>query len=117
MILEKFGVGWITAFEERIQNILKLFPKASITNTYRRLGMLNVTFETLDNTEQYVLNCVSHKLERESVRVCERCGKFASIRKDPELLERLTLCWTCYALELSSRDEHSITETSTIIES
>lgn len=117
MILEKFGIGWITRFEERVNNVLKLFPNATVTHSHRRLGMLNITFHALDTTEQYVLDCVSHKLERESVRVCERCGKYASIRKDPDLLERLTLCWPCYALELSSRDERSSEEPSTDMES
>jgi hypothetical protein len=106
MILEQFGLGWRDKYELRIKDILSLFPSASVKKLYRRLGMLAIEFTTLDNTEQFVLDCVSYKIERESARICEICGNNAhGIKKDPALAERMCLCWKCYAMELSSIDE------------
>jgi hypothetical protein len=113
MLLQNFGKGWVDKFETRLHDILQLFPNATVTRTFHRHGMLGIQFSTLDTTEQYVLDCVSHKLERESAKVCEHCGKYGFIRRDERLVHRQVLCLPCYALELSTRDELNAEESST----
>jgi hypothetical protein len=109
MILENFKIGWKETFEERIQNVLKRFPHAQIKNVKRHYGTLLVEFEILDNTDQFILDCVSYKIGRVSGKTCEGCGKTAHgvIKNDDRLSEPMCLCWKCYALEINSWDDRN----------
>ncbi len=106
MILEKFKTGWQKAFEDRIQALLRIFPNIKLTNISRYHGMLRINFQALDNDEsiQYIINCVSHKIERDSARICESCGEYG-IRRDSYLQEKMCLCWKCYALEVDALEQ------------
>lgn len=103
MILEKLKTGWQEAFEERINNVLKRFPHARVKIVKRHYGTLLIEFETLDNTDQFILDCVSYKIGRTSGKICESCGNGTrGIKKDDRLPEPMSLCWKCYALEIDS---------------
>lgn len=105
MILKDFKTGWQEAFEKRIQALVRVFPNVKLTNINRYHGMLRISFQALDNSEdtQYILDCVTHKIERDSARICENCGGYG-IRRDSYLQEKMCLCWKCYALEVDALD-------------
>lgn len=98
MILEKFGVGWRNTFECKLERLFQILPDLRLVNVERFNGMLRIKIETLDNDIQYIVNCVVYKIERDSVRVCEECGKPTNGRRIELLPEPMSLCWTCYAL-------------------
>lgn len=99
MILKEFKTGWQEAFEPKVQALLRLFPDTAVKIVYKKHGLLKIVFEHLDKDMQYVLDCVSYKLERESSRICEECGKYG-VRRELYLSEKTCLCWKCYALEV-----------------
>lgn len=98
MILEKFGVGWRNTFEDKLQRIFKILPDLQLVNVERSNGLLKIKIETLDKDIQYIVDCIVYKIERDSVRICERCGKPNNGRRIELLPEPMSLCWTCYAL-------------------
>lgn len=98
MILDKFKTGWQNTFEKRLTYIDSVLAPGSIKSIERFRGMLRVKFETLDNDMQYVLDCVSYKMERESVRICENCGEYSFRRFEEYLEEPMSLCLRCYTL-------------------
>lgn len=118
MILENFKIGWQKAFEEQINHVLKRFPYARIKTLKRHYGTLLVEFETLDNTDQFILDCVSYRIGRVSGKTCEGCGNIARgiIKNDNRLPEPMCLCWKCYALEINSWDDRNIVGTPEIQE-
>jgi hypothetical protein len=104
MILRNFKTGWVEAFEQKIQTLLTLFPESKVLSIKRHLGMLRIEIEAIDKDRQYVINCVTYKIERESARICEICGKYGT-RRDSYLPETMCLCWRCYALEVDALDQ------------
>lgn len=115
MILDKFKTGWQEAFERKIQALVNTVPNIKFLSAERYHGMLRIKFEALDKSEdtQYILDCVTHKIERESAKTCEKCGEYGT-RRDSYLPEKMTLCWMCYALEvdaLSNTNTITFTET------
>jgi hypothetical protein len=55
----------------------------------------------LDKSIQYIVDCVTYKIERESALTCESCGKHGKPKIDM-LPEKMCLCWKCYALEVDA---------------
>ena len=107
MILNEFKLGWQNAFEEKLQYLFKLFPNLAVKRIIRFHGMLRVELLALDSDAQYVVNCVTYKIERDSTHVCEECGEWG-VRRGTELLpERICLCWKCYALMASALESPS----------
>jgi len=102
MILNKFGTGWKELFEKRLEYVNNVIAPDSIKNIERYRAMLRIKFESLDNDLQYVLDCVSYKIERESAITCERCGSYGSRRLSDLLPEPICLCLTCYTLEVDT---------------
>lgn len=117
MILSKFKTGWQETFEKRISDVLKRFPHAEVKNVKRHYGTLAIEFQTLDEIDQYVLDCVSYKIGRHSGKVCENCGAVAlGVKKDERLPEPMCLCWKCYALEIDSWESRNTAGNSEIEE-
>lgn len=106
MILEQFKPGWQSKFEPKLEMLNRLFPTSTIATTTRYHGMLKITATDLDNDIQYVLDCITHKIERESASTCEECGKYG-IRRDAYLLEKTCLCWQCYVLEIDRLQQNT----------
>ena len=106
---EVFGEGW-KSLEDLLNEIVISLPFAKIQKKYHRFGMLCVEFVPLDNpAEQYILQCIAYKLERDSALLCERCGSSGRARKD--LDPRRVLCLPCYAITLSDASEKEQQET------
>jgi hypothetical protein len=101
MVLENYGIGWQTAFESIIQQLLILYPDLTIRSIRRKSGMLEILVDkTLDKPNQFIVDSTMFKIERVSARVCEHCGKRGRRTKNnPYLPEILCLCWACEALE------------------
>lgn len=100
-MLNNFKVGWKNIFEKRLTYIKTLFGDNIVIKPTRYKGMLRIHFETDDENIQYILNCISYKMERESAKICENCGK-QGIRRKELLDEPMCLCLTCYALTVDS---------------
>jgi hypothetical protein len=95
-MLNNFGLGWRNKFEKRFEYVLTSLNNVSLTRVKRYKGMLRSKFKTDDNELQYVLDCVSYKIERESVTVCETCGDYGRRRITKWLSEPMCLCIPCY---------------------
>lgn len=113
MILTKFKTGWQNAFEHKIQYLFDLFPDLKVESILRTHGLLRIKLKApLDKSVQYVVDCVTFKIERESATTCEVCGEYG-IRRDAHLPDKMCLCWKCYALELdelANRNELSLSK-------
>lgn len=95
-MLNNFGIGWRNLFEKRIEFITEFLPEISVSSLERYNGMLRVKFTSTNEHIQYILDCVSYKIERDSVRTCELCGRYGFRRNDEILSESLCLCTTCH---------------------
>lgn len=107
MILENFKEGWQKAFEERLVSLFKIFPGLSVKSMQRYRGMLRIQLEALDSEVQYIVDCVTYKIERESGNTCEVCGAIGK-RRSQLLPETLCVCWKCYALEVDALESRNI---------
>lgn len=108
-MLNNFGTGWREAFITPINSMLTLLPDVSITSIQRFRGMLRIEAAALDKDVQYLVDCVTYKIERESVNTCEECGNHG-IRRDAHIPEMMCLCWKCYALKVDSLQTNITTE-------
>jgi len=100
-MLENFGTGWKNAFEKRLDTIRNIFPEVRIKSINRYFGMLRLDFIAPSDDIQYVVDCVAYRIERESAKKCEMCGKNGVRRTgDLRLPEAKCLCINCYAVEL-----------------
>ena len=100
MNINEFESGWSEYFGPKLESVNKLFPAISYSAA-RYNGMLRVAFKASDDDTQFVLNCISYKLERESASRCESCGKQGLRRtNDDRLPYAQCLCTSCYALRL-----------------
>lgn len=100
MTLETFGSGWYNTFENRIELLKRVFSDITIERIERFKGMLRLRLLARNEETQYIVDCVSYRIERESAKCCEECGKYGLRRFDPRLPEAKCLCLKCYALEL-----------------
>lgn len=90
------GKGWISLIDKAYAISSKL-EFAKIESISREYGMLKIKFaQVLDKHEQYLLDSLSYKIERDSVHTCEECGAYARRRKNLETT--LALCTVCYTL-------------------
>lgn len=101
-MLNNFKTGWQSLFEKRLVYIKTLLGDSVVITPERYTGMLRIKFETSDENMQYMLNCVSYKIERESAKICEHCGKYGVRRFDEVLDEPICLCLDCYVLTVDS---------------
>ena len=95
-MLKEFGTGWSNLFENAIKYAITSLPDVTLTNIERYKAMLRVTFTTSNKDLQYILDCLSYKIERESARTCETCGSYGFRRFSEWLSEPLCLCTPCY---------------------
>lgn len=95
-MLNDFGSGWSTLFEKHINYVVTSLPEVKLSSIERYKAMLRVKFETSNEHLQYVLDCFSYKIERESARTCETCGGYGFRRFSEWLIEPLCLCTQCY---------------------
>lgn len=100
-MLDKFGTGWRRVFSKRLNAMLDKLPDISVIAVERFRGMLRIEAKALDNDVQYIVDCVTYKIERESVNTCEECGNHG-IRRDAHIPEMMCLCWKCYALKVDA---------------
>lgn len=100
--LKSFGKGWQEVFAPKLEILTKMFPTINTITCSRYFGTLRITADGgLDNDQQFVVNCVLYKIERESARICENCGVKGK-QKLEYLSEKKCLCWKCYALEVDA---------------
>lgn len=111
--LENFRNGWKTTYEPYFQFIYEKFPNAVCESAIRYMGMLRIKFTSPNELDQFALDAIAYKLERHSVRICEVCGSTRGIRikHDERLPEIMCLCWKCYAMEVSSIEDHNSSTT------
>lgn len=109
MILENFKIGWKKEFEPKIELLFRLFPDITVASIQRYHGMLKIAMSALDKDTQYVVDCITYKIERESASTCEGCGKHG-IRRDAYLVEKMCLCWQCYVLEVDSIQQNPVSK-------
>jgi hypothetical protein len=92
--------GWHKLID-RAYAIVDLLPFAEISDVTTNHSMLQINFDaTLDNSQQYVLDCISYKIERESAKMCEECGLNGFRRKD--IAHSPCLCTTCYTIQYNN---------------
>lgn len=101
MLLNNFGLGWRGKFEQRLETLFKYFPETTVEDISRFRGMLRITLRGLDKDIQVILDSVTYKIERESVRICELCGNIGTRRNDDGFEEMKCLCWKCHTIELN----------------
>jgi hypothetical protein len=101
-MLNNFESGWKDTFTPYLNYVLELFPSATIERIDRYKGMLRIKMLGSTPNEQYVLDGVCHKIERDSVRMCEHCGKHGFRRFDEHLPAIKCLCFACYVHEVDS---------------
>jgi hypothetical protein len=95
--------GWHNLVD-KIYAITEVLPFAKVVDIKLRYSMLQIIFESsLDKHEQYVLDSISYKIERESARICEECGLSGIRRKD--IANSPCLCTTCYTLQYNEMME------------
>jgi hypothetical protein len=99
-MLNNFELGWRKTFTPYIEYVLELFPSTVVQRVDRFKGMLRIKMLGSTPGEQYVLDAVCHKIERDSVKVCENCGKHGFRRFDEYLPEPKCLCFACYVHEV-----------------
>ena len=100
-MLKEFGSGWINSFAKPISILQETFPDIIINNIYRKYGMLYLDIAASNSDIQYIIDCVSYKITRDSAKLCEECGKFGYRRQDNRLpVHPKCLCSLCYILEL-----------------
>ena len=114
-MLDVFGNGWKHKFQDNLLEIVQLFPDITVEYITNFEGMLRIKLTSLDKTIQYMLDCVTYKIERDSAITCETCGKRGR-RTQPDdafFKQRKCLCWTCYAIEIDSMESHNVNKSST----
>ena len=101
-MLEQFGEGWRNVFTKRLEYLQKVSPDVRFTSIERFCGMLRVEASTDSTDSEYLVKAVLYYIERESVKTCEKCGKYG-FRRDTSLLPvQKCLCLTCYTLEVDN---------------
>lgn len=101
-MLNNFGTGWKTLFEKHIEYAVSVLPDVYVESVQRYKGMLRITFKSSNEHLQYILNCFSYKMERESAKTCEKCGKYGHRIFDERLDEPMCMCLDCYVLTVDS---------------
>lgn len=97
---ESIGLGW-NSLIDKVEGIIHILPFAKIISISKVHTMLNIKFvQVLDKHEQYVLDCIAYKIERESAKVCEDCGKPGIRRSNLPIVQ--VLCTVCYALKYNA---------------
>jgi len=101
--MNNIEIGWYSLID-KVNDILKKLSFGEIESIKREHAMLKIKFgQRLDKLEQYILDSISHRIERESVRLCEGCGKFGARRMN--LTVPQCLCIECYALKYNDMME------------
>lgn len=78
-----------------------LLPFSKIIDITTDHSLLQIHFaEALDKDAQYILDCVTYKIERESAKLCELCGEFGIRRTN--LPVKQCLCTKCYTLQYNT---------------
>jgi hypothetical protein len=101
-MLDNFKEGWRNKFESCLNYVQTTLPEARIESIERYKAMLRIKFVAPNPDMQYLLDCLSYKIERDSARMCEFCGEFGYRRLDELFTEPLCLCFTCYVREVDS---------------
>ena len=97
---DNVGLGWNNLIA-KVEGIISILPFAKLASISKVHTMLNIKFEkVLDKHEQYVLDCIAYKIERESAKLCEDCGVPAIRRSDLPTVQ--VLCTVCYALKFNA---------------
>jgi hypothetical protein len=100
---ENIKTGWHDLLD-KVYAITEILPFAKVLDIRLRYSMLQIIFESsLDKSQQYVLDSIAYKIERESARICQECGKNGNRRKD--IAESPCLCTTCYTIQYNEMME------------
>ena len=91
------NIGW-KALVQQASKATELLSFAKNLTLARHNAMLRVSWDHCDNPdEQFILDCISYKLERASAKTCEHCGAYGLRRT--AIPEPTSLCFSCYGLE------------------
>lgn len=101
-MLNNFGIGWRNLFEEHVEYVKNSITGVTVVSVERYKAMLRVKFQTEDKNLQYILDCLSYKIERDSAKTCEHCGEYGFRRFSEWLQEPLCLCTPCYVKHVDS---------------
>ena len=96
--------AWREKFAGRIKTLHRLFPNIKTEYVKRENGLFKTQFRVASEEDQEIVDAVSYKMERESARTCEECGKYGR-RWEEHLPEKMCLCWQCHALVASTLAE------------
>lgn len=100
---EMIKPGWHKLIDKAYA-IVDLLPFAEIKDITTNHSLLQIHFDSaLDNSQQYVLDCISYKIERESAKICEECGLNGFRRKD--IPHSPCLCTACYTIQYNEKME------------
>jgi hypothetical protein len=102
IILQDFKPGWQSLFESRLVTLTKFFPELVLVEATRYSGMLRIKYSSTNPEIQELADAVTYKIERESARTCERCGKYGR-RLSEHLSEKMCLCLKCYVYEVDEQ--------------
>lgn len=95
--------GWHKLIDKAFA-ITNILPFAKIESITFKYSMLQINFQSaLDKSQQYVLDSISYKIERESARICQECGSGGNRRKD--IINTPCLCTICYTLQYNEMME------------
>jgi len=101
-MLDTFETGWRNTFTPYVEYVLQLFPNVRVESVERYKGMLRMKLLGDTPEIQYILDGFSYKLERDSAKLCEKCGKYGIRRSEEYLSEMQCLCITCYVHTVDS---------------
>jgi len=99
-MLDNFELGWRKTFTPYIECALKSFPNTVVETIQRFEAMLRIKMVGSTPEIQYILDSICYKIERDSVKMCENCGKHGFRRFDEYLPEPKCLCFACYVHEV-----------------
>jgi hypothetical protein len=96
--------GWNSLFDTLETCLKYLTQEVSIKEITTRYGMLNVIFDDTNNPHlTYLVQGLSFKLERDSVKICVGCSARGARRSN---LDNAVYCFHCW-VDLSNKLESS----------
>ena len=103
MILKEFNTGWQDKFEDKVQALFNKLPDITLKRIERYRGMLRINIQALDKDTQYIVDCTTYVIERESAKTCEHCGNHGVRRSHEDWLPEMTcLCLPCYTIAIDN---------------
>lgn len=104
-------LGW-SKLIDKVYDLCDLLPFANVELVTTQYSMLYVKFKsTLDTNKDYILNCLTDRIRRDSSYMCEVCGEHAIRRKN--LPDDPSLCHLHYTIQYNDYMETIASSTMT----